>query len=108
MALATLEMHLGAPRAQALRNMARRTGVDDITSLVATLVQSERFGTSVSQALRTYAEALRTERSQRAEEQAEKLAVKLLFPMLLFIFPCIGVVILGPAGIKIAAMFASG
>jgi tight adherence protein C len=105
MALVTLEMHLGAPRAQALRNMARRTGVEDISSLVATLVQSERFGTSVSQALRVYADAMRKERSQRAEEAAEKLTVKMLFPMVLFIFPCIFVVILGPAGIKIAEMF---
>jgi tight adherence protein C len=108
MSLATLEMHLGAPRAQALRNMARRTGVEDIAALVATLVQSERFGTSVSQALRTYADALRTERSQRAEERAEKLAVKLLFPMVLFIFPVVFIVILGPAVIKIHGMFAGG
>src|SRR5687768_12540192 len=105
MSLATLEIHLGAPRAQALRNMAERTGVEDISSLVATLVQSERFGTSVSQALRTYADAMRTERSQRAEEAAEKLTIKLLFPMVLFIFPVIFVVILGPAGIKIIDMF---
>jgi tight adherence protein C len=108
MSLATLEMHLGAQRAQALRNMARRTGVDDISALVATLVQSERFGTSVSQALRTYADALRAERSSRAEEQAEKLAVKLLFPMVLFIFPVMFIVILGPAVIKIHEMFANG
>ena len=73
--------------------------------LVATLVQSERFGTSVSQALRTYADAMRTERSTRAEEQAEKLAIKLLFPMVVFIFPCMFVVILGPAGIRIREMF---
>jgi len=108
MSLATLEMHLGAQRAQALRNMARRTGVEDISALVATLVQSERFGTSVSQALRTYADALRAERSSRAEEQAEKLAVKLLFPMVLFIFPVVFIVILGPAVIKIHEMFANG
>ena len=108
MSLATLEMHLGAQRAQALRNMARRTGVEDISALVATLVQSERFGTSVSQALRTYADALRAERSSRAEEQAEKLAVKLLFPMVLFIFPVVFVVILGPAVIKIHEMFVNG
>jgi tight adherence protein C len=108
MSLATLEMHLGADRAHAMRNMARRTGVEDISSLVATLVQSERFGTSVSQALRTYADALRTERSQRAEEQAEKLAVKLLFPMVLFIFPVMFIVILGPAVIKIHEMFVNG
>jgi len=108
MSLATLEMHLGAQRAQALRNMARRTGVEDISALVATLVQSERFGTSVSQALRTYADALRAERSSRAEEQAEKLAVKLLFPMVLFIFPVVFIVILGPAVIKIHEMFTNG
>ena len=108
MSLATLEMHLGADRAHAMRNMARPTGVEDISSLVATLVQSERFGTSVSQALRTYADALRTERSQRAEEQAEKLAVKLLFPMVLFIFPVMFIVILGPAVIKLHEMFVNG
>ena len=106
MALSNLEMHLGAPRADAMRNMAKRTGVEDINSMVATLVQSERFGTSISQALRTYADAMRAERSQRAEEKAEKLAVLLLFPMVMFIFPCMFIVILGPAGIKIKDMFA--
>jgi tight adherence protein C len=106
MALSNLEMHLGAPRADAMRNMAKRTGVEDINSMVATLVQSERFGTSISQALRTYADAMRTERSQRAEEKAEKLAVLLLFPMVMFIFPCMFIVILGPAGVKIREMFA--
>lgn len=105
MALSNLEMHLGAPRADAMRNMAKRTGCDDISSLVATLVQSERFGTSVSQALRTYADAMRAERSARAEESAEKLAVYLLFPMVLFIFPCMFIVILGPAGVRIREMF---
>ena len=105
MALSNLEMHLGARRADAMRNMAKRTGVEDIASLVATLVQSERFGTSISQALRIYAESMRTERSQRAEEQAEKLAVKLLFPMVMFIFPCMFIVILGPAGVRIKEMF---
>ena len=108
MALSNLEMHLGAPRAEAMRNMAQRTGVDDITSLVGTLVQSERFGTSVSQALRTYADAIRMERSMRAEEAAEKLAIWLLFPMVLFIFPCMFIVILGPAGIRIQEMFLTG
>jgi tight adherence protein C len=105
MALCNLEMHLGAPRADAMRNMAQRTGVEDISSLVGTLVQSERFGTSVSQALRTYADAIRTERSMRAEEAAEKLAIWLLFPMVIFIFPCMFIVILGPAGIRISEMF---
>jgi tight adherence protein C len=108
MALSNLEMHLGAPRADALRNMAKRTGVEDISSMVATLVQSERFGTSVSQALRTYADAMRQERSCRAEEAAEKLAIKLLFPMVMFIFPCMFVVILGPAGVRMKEMFLGG
>jgi tight adherence protein C len=108
MALSNLEMHLGAPRADAMRNMAKRTGVEDISSLVATLVQSERFGTSVSQALRTYADAMRQERSCRAEEAAEKLAIKLLFPMVMFIFPCMFLVILGPAGVRIKEMFLGG
>jgi tight adherence protein C len=106
MALSNLEMHLGAPRADAMRNMAKRTGCEDINSMVATLVQSEKFGTSISQALRTYADAMRDERSQRAEEKAEKLAVLLLFPMVMFIFPCMFIVILGPAGVKIREMFA--
>jgi tight adherence protein C len=108
MALSNLEMHLGAQRADALRNMAKRTGVEDLSSLVGTLVQSERFGTSVSQALRTYADAMRTERSQRAEEAAEKLTIKLLFPMVLFIFPCMFIVILCPAGLRMVDMFRGG
>lgn len=108
MALANLEIHLGSPRADSLRHMADRTAVHDINTLVATLVQSERFGTSVSQALRIYADAMRSERSQRAEEAAEKLMVKLLFPMVLFIFPCMFIVILGPAALQIAKMLSNG
>lgn len=109
MSLVNLEINLGAPRAEALRHMAQRTGVEDISSLVATLIQSERFGTSVSQALRTYADAMRTERSQRAEEAAEKLMVKMMFPLVLFIFPVMFVVILGPALIRMAeVLFQNG
>lgn len=104
MSLVNLQIHLGGSRADALRGMSRRTGVEDVASLVATLVQSERFGTSISQALRIYAEAMRAERSARAEERAQKLMVKMLFPMLL-IFLVMFIVILGPAGIQIAAMF---
>jgi len=100
-----LEIHLGVQRADALRHMAHRTGAEEISSLVATLIQSERFGVSVGQALRVYADALRVERSQRAEEAAEKLMVKLLLPMLVFIFPVLFIVILGPAGIKIMDTF---
>ena len=105
MALANLEIHLGAPRADALRHMASRTGAREIASLVATLVQSEQFGTSVSQALRVFADSMRADRSQRADEAAEKLMVKLLVPMVMFIFPCMFIVILGPAAIRMAAMF---
>ena len=104
MALTNLEMHLGAPRATALKHMSDRSGVDEIGSLVAVLVQSERFGTSVVDALCGFANTLRETRTQRAEEMAEKMAVKLLFPMVLFIFPALLVVLVGPAGIKLADM----
>lgn len=97
MALANLEMHLGAPRSAAMRHMAQRTGSEDLASLVAILVQSDRFGTSVSEALRTFATSMREVRSQRAQEYVEKMAVKLIFPMVLFIFPAVVVVMAGPA-----------
>lgn len=101
MALTNLEIHLGAPRADAMRHMADRTGVDDIASLVATLVQSERFGTSIADALRVFAESLREQRSLRAQEAAEKMAVKLLFPLVICIFPAMLIVVAGPAFITI-------
>lgn len=101
MALTNLEMHLGAPRAVAMRHMAERTGVDELTSLVALLVQSERFGTSISDTLKVFAQSMREERSQNAQESAEKMAVKLLFPMVLFIFPAVLIVMVGPAAINL-------
>ena len=101
MALTDLEIHLGAARAVALRHMARRTGEPELDSLVAVLVQSERFGTSVSDALRTYAESMREHRSQLAQESAEKMAVKLLLPMVLFIFPAVMIVMAGPAVLRL-------
>lgn len=101
MALTTMEMHLGESRGTAIRHMADRTGSDELQSLVAVLVQSERFGTSVSEALRTYAETLREMRSAKAEEEAEKMAVKMLFPMVVFIFPVVILVAVGPAGITL-------
>jgi tight adherence protein C len=101
MALTNLEIHLGAPRAEAMRHMAFRTGGQDISSLVAILVQSERFGTSIATALQTFAASMRQTRSQRAEERAEKMAVKLLIPMVLFIFPAVMIVLVGPAGITL-------
>lgn len=97
LALTNLELHLGAPRAAAMRRMAQRTGAEEVASLVAVLIQSERFGTSVGDALRTFAASMRERRSQRAAEAAEKMAVKLLFPMALFIFPTILIVAAGPA-----------
>lgn len=100
MALTDLEIHLGAPRAVAMRNMAQRTGAEEIVSLVSTLVQSERLGTSISDGLRTFAESMREARSNRAEEAAEKMPVKLLFPMILLIFPAVLIVIAGPAVIQ--------
>ncbi len=96
MALTNLEIHLGANRATAMRHMAQRTGAEELSSLVAVLVQSERFGTSIGDALRTYAGAMREARSQYAQESAEKMAVKLIFPMVMFIFPAVVMVMAGP------------
>lgn len=99
--LHNIEMNLGRSRVQAFRNLAERTGVDDLRSLVAILIQTDRFGTSIADSLRTFSETLRTKRHQRAEERAAKLPVKMIVPMVLFIFPSVGVVILGPAVLSI-------
>jgi len=99
--LVNLEMRAGKPRADALRNLVSRTGVDDIKSLVGTLVQTDRFGTSVSQALRVHSDSLRTERRQRAEEQAAKTTIKMVPPLVVFVLPSIIVVTLGPAIISL-------
>lgn len=101
MALTSLEMHLGEERGGAIRHMAERTGAEDLGSLVAVLIQSERFGTSIGEALRTFAETMREERSAKAEEAAEQMSVKMLFPMVVFIFPVVLIVAVGPAGIKL-------
>jgi tight adherence protein C len=105
MALTNLEMHLGESRIQAMKHMAVRTGATELGSLSAVLAQSERFGTSVSEALRTFAGSMREERSGRAEEASEKMAVALLFPMVLLVFPALLIVIVGPAAIKFAQHF---
>jgi len=97
-----LEITAGAEREQALRNLAERTGVDEVASLCNILIQSDRFGTSIAQALKVQSETLRTTRRQKLEELAAKTPVKLVFPLLLFIFPAILVVILGPAMIRIS------
>ena len=94
------ETRAGKPRLEAFKNFASRTGVDDVRSLVAMLVQTDRFGTSVSQALRTFAEVSRTKRRQRAEERAAKIGVKLVFPLVFLLFPAFFTVTLGPAVIR--------
>ena len=96
-----LETRAGKPRVDALRNLAARTGVDDIRALVATLVQTDRFGTSVAQALRVHSDSLRTERRQRAEEQAAKTTVKMIIPLVLFVLPSLIFVTVGPAVIQL-------
>ena len=100
--LVNLELRAGSSRERALRNLALRTGVKEIESLVAILVQSDRFGTSVADALRVHSENLRTLRRQRAEEAAAKIPLKLLFPVIFFIFPTLLLVLLGPAFITIS------
>lgn len=99
--LVNLEMRAGKPRAEALRNLVSRTGVDDIKSLVGTLIQTDRFGTSVAQALRVHSDSLRTERRQRAEEQAAKTTIKMVPPLVVFVLPSIIIVTLGPAIIQL-------
>lgn len=99
--LVALELRMGINREQALRNLALRTGVDDVASFVAMLVQSDRFGTNVADALRIEAETMRTHRRLRAEERAAKIPLKLLFPLIFFIFPSLMLVLMGPAMISI-------
>lgn len=95
--LLVLEMRAGAPRGEALRNLAQRNDVDDLRALAAVLIQTDRFGTSVTQALRVHSESLRVERRQRAEEAAAKLSIKMLPVLALFIFPAVMIVVIGPA-----------
>jgi tight adherence protein C len=98
--LINLELRAGKARAEALQNLADRTGVDDVSSLVAMLVQTDKFGTSVAQSLRVHSDTVRTKRRQRAEEAAAKTGVKMVFPLVFCIFPAIWVVTIGPAVIK--------
>ena len=99
--LVTTETRAGKPRMEALKNFAQRTGVEDVRTLVAILVQTDRFGTSIAQALRTHAETSRTKRRQRAEERAAKVSVKLVFPLALCLFPALYIVCFGPVVVKI-------
>jgi len=99
--LANLQLQMGRPRREVLHDLGVRTGVDDVRSLAAILIQADRFGSSIAQALRVQSDAMRTRRRQLAEEKAAKTAVQLIFPLVLFIFPAIFVVLVGPAAIQI-------
>ncbi len=99
--LANLEIRVGRERDEALRNLAERTGVDDLHSLVAMLIQTDKFGTSIAKGLRVFSDSLRTKRRQRAEQEAQKAAVKLLLPLACFLFPTLFIAILGPAALNL-------
>jgi tight adherence protein C len=98
--LVNLELRAGASRDQALRNLALRTGVDEVQGFVTMIIQAGRFGTSIAQSLRVHSESVRTLRRQRAEETAAKVPLKLLFPLIFCIFPALMLVIMGPAVIQ--------
>jgi tight adherence protein C len=95
-----MQAQMGRVRRDVLHDLGVRTGVDDVKALVAILIQAERFGSSIAQALRVQSDSMRVKRRQLAEEKAQKTAVQMLFPMVLFIFPGIFVVLVGPAAIK--------
>jgi tight adherence protein C len=99
--LVNLELRAGSPRERALRNLAIRTGVEEVDGFVSMIIQAERFGTSIAKSLRIHSDMLRTRRRQKAEEAAAKIALKLLFPLIFFIFPSLLLVLLGPAFIQI-------
>jgi tight adherence protein C len=105
MRLVTTEMRAGKPRIEAFKNFASRTKVDEVRALVSMLVQTDRFGTSVAQALRTHADVSRTKRRQNAEERAGKIGVKLVFPLVFCLFPALYVAILGPAVVQYFRLF---
>jgi tight adherence protein C len=101
LSLANLQLQMGRPRREVLHDLGVRTGVDDVRSLAAILIQADRFGSSIAQALRVQSDSMRVRRRQLAEEKAAKTAVQLIFPLVLFIFPAIFVVLVGPAAIQI-------
>jgi tight adherence protein C len=103
--LVNAEIRVGMPRERALKNLADRTGLEDIRGLVALLVQTMRFGTGVADALRVYSEEFRDKRTQKAEEQAAKMGTKLVFPLVLFMFPIFFIVAIGPAVLRIIDAF---
>ena len=99
--LSTLHLQMGVNRVQVFRDLGQRNGEEDLRSLAAVMIHASRFGTGIGQALRSHGEAMRIRRRQLAEERASKSAVKLIFPLVLFIFPAIFVVLVGPAAINI-------
>jgi tight adherence protein C len=105
LAMVNLEMRAGTPRDEALKNLAERTGLADIKSLVSMMIQTDRFGTSVADALRVHSDTMRTKRRQRAEEAAAKTTIKLVFPLVLFVFPAMFVVVIGPSALAIFRTF---
>jgi tight adherence protein C len=105
LAMVNLEMRAGTPRDEALKNLAERTGLADIRSLVNMMIQTDRFGTSVADALRVHSETMRTKRRQRAEEAAAKTTIKLVFPLVLFVFPAMFLVVIGPSALAIYRTF---
>jgi tight adherence protein C len=102
------EVHLGQPAGEALRRFGERSDLEEVRSLASVVLQAERYGAGLNKSLRVHADTLRLKRLQRAEEMAQKAATKVLFPTLLFIFPAVFVVILGPAMIKISLTLMSG
>jgi tight adherence protein C len=105
LAMVNLEMRAGTPRDEALKNLADRTGLNDIRSLVNMMIQTDRFGTSVADALRVHSDTMRTKRRQRAEEAAAKTTIKLVFPLVLFVFPAMFLVVIGPSALAIYRTF---
>lgn len=103
--IAAMETRAGKPRSEALKDVAERTMEEDVRAFVTMLVQTERFGTSLSLALRVHSDSLRTKRRQIAEEKAAKTAIKIIFPLAFFIFPALMVVLIGPAFYKLASIF---
>ena len=98
----------GKPRTDALKNLAKRTGVDELTSLVSMLVQTDKFGTSLAKSLRVFSDSMRTKRRQKAEEAAAKTTIKMVFPLALCIMPALFVVILGPGALHIFEVLIKG
>lgn len=103
--LVNLEIRVGRSREEALRNLSERTGVDDIRSFVALLIQADRFGSSIAKAVRVFADSLRTKRRQRAEQASAKAALKLLIPLTAFLFPVIVVTIMAPSALNLYDLF---